>query len=82
MFDYSAEAELFPARGRRDRRRGRIGYRRFDRAGDAIRFAIAELPPELLVGAYLEVDETRFDSREIRRLYDSVEYPFVRRATG
>jgi hypothetical protein len=81
LFDYSAVAELFPAGGRRDRR-GRIGYRRFARAGDAIRFAIEELPPELLVGAYLEVNEIRFDSGAIRRLYDSVEYPFLRRATG
>ena len=82
LFDYSAEAELFPARRSRKFGRGRIGYRRFARAGDAIRFAIEELPPELLVGTYLEVNEARFDSGEIRRLYDSVEYPFDRRATG
>jgi len=77
MFDYSAEAELFPARGRKTGRQG-IGYRRFARAADAIRFAIEELPPELLVGAYLEVDEARFDSRGIRHLYESIEYPLAR----
>ena len=82
LFDYSAEAELFPARRSRKFGRGRIGYRRFARAGDAIRFAIEELAPELLVGTYLEVNEARFDSGEIRRLYDSVEYPFDRRARG
>jgi hypothetical protein len=77
LFDYSAEAELFPARGRKSGRQP-IGYRRFVRAADAIRFAIEELPPELLVGSYLEVDEARFDSREIRCLYESLEYPLVR----
>jgi hypothetical protein len=71
LFDYTAEAELFSA-GRRGFERGRIGYRRFARAGDAIRFAIEQLPPELLVGAYFEVDEARFDGSEIRRLYDAL----------
>jgi hypothetical protein len=79
LFNYSAEAELFSADGRRFGRR-RIGYQRFDRASDAIRFAIERLPPEQLVGAYLEVNESRFGSREIRSLYDSARYPLARRA--
>jgi hypothetical protein len=81
LFDYSAEAELFSA-GKRRFGRGRIGYRRFARAGDAIRFAIEEMPPELLLGAYLEVNDARFDGGEIRRLYDSSEYPHTRRAAS
>jgi hypothetical protein len=81
LFDYSAEAELFPARGRKSGRQP-IGHRRFVRAADAIRFAIEELPPELLVGSYLEVDEARFDSRGIRCLYESLEYPLVRHAVA
>ncbi len=56
------------------------GYQRFDRAADAIRFAIEELAPKQLAGAYLEIDEARFDSIAIRGLYDSAEYPFERRA--
>lgn len=80
-FDYGAAADLFPARGRNSRRQV-ISYRRYVRAADAIRFAIEELPVALLVGTYLEVDEARFDSRAIRGLYDSVEYPFVRRAAA
>ncbi len=77
QFDYGAQADLFPGRGRQFR--GRIcRYRRYVRAADAIRFAIEELPPELLGGTYLEVDESRFDGREIRCLYDSVEYPLAR----
>jgi hypothetical protein len=75
-FDYSTDAELFPSR---DRRRRPVGYRRFARAADAIRFAIEELPPGRLLGTYLEVDEERYDSNAIHRLYESVDYPIVRR---
>jgi hypothetical protein len=55
-------------------------YRRFDRAADALRFAIEELPPRLFLGACLEVEEERFNSNEMRRLYDSAEFPLARRA--
>ena len=58
-----------------------MGYRRFARAADAIRFAMEDLPPELLVGAYLEVEQGRFDDEGIRQLYESADYPLVRRAT-
>src|SRR5262245_66251264 len=78
-FDYGSEAELFPGRHPRSRRPP-IGYKRFARASDAIRFAVEDLPPELLVGAYLEVDEQRFDGEGIKRLYDDPGYPLVRRA--
>jgi len=78
-FDYGRSAELFPTRNRATRRHP-VGYKRFDRAADAIRFAIEELPPELLAGAYLEVEEERFDGPAIRQLYDSQRYPLHRRA--
>jgi len=78
-FDYEAVARVFPARSRKFNRQF-ARYRRFDRAADALRFAIEELPPQLFLGAYLEVEEERFDSNEMRRLYDSAEFPLARRA--
>jgi len=67
-FDYSAEAELFPPRLRKSPHQ-RFGYRRFARAMDAVRFAIEELPAELLLGAVLEVDGERYGGEQIRHLY-------------
>jgi len=76
-FDFNAEAELFPTR-RRLPRREPFGYKRFAQAAQAIRFAMEDLPPECLVGAFLEVEERRYGSDDIRRLYESAEYPLTR----
>ncbi len=35
--------------------------------------------PDLLLGAFLEVEEERFDGKGIRALYDSPVYPLPRR---
>jgi hypothetical protein len=85
VLDYTNEAELSPTSdvelspiGRRKTRQP-TGFGRFARAADAIRFAIEELPPELLLATQLKVAEERFNSEGIRRLYESVEYPLIRR---
>jgi hypothetical protein len=80
-FDYAAEAELFPTRRRLPGRQP-FRYKRFAQAAQALRFAIEDLPPQCLVGAFLEVDEQRYGSDDIRRLYESTEYPLNRRAVG
>jgi len=74
-FDYASEAELFATPARRGKA---LGYRRFARAADAIRFAVEELPSGVLAGTHLQVDDRRVVGQEIRRLYDSVDYPLVR----
>jgi hypothetical protein len=76
-FDYAAAADLFP-NSRTKTRRKVLKFRRFDQASEAVRYAIEELPPELLMGSFLQVDDDRFDGRDIRNLYDSPNYPFRR----
>jgi hypothetical protein len=77
-FSFNKSAELFPAAIRKKKRAG-FAYRRFDTAADAVRFAIEELPADSLNGAYLQVDEARFDQNGIRTLYNSKDFPLARR---
>ncbi len=76
-FDYATPAELFPRSNRMSKQRG-VGYKRFDTAADAIHYAIEVMPPEMLAGAFLEVDEERFDQAGMRSLYASAAYPLKR----
>jgi hypothetical protein len=76
-FNYNAPAELFPGRSRTRRP---IGFRRFDTAAEAIRFAVEQMPSELLIGSVLEADVSRVNGAGIRQLYDSAEYPLDRKA--
>lgn len=77
-FSYDTAAELFPAAIRKKKRTG-FAYRRFNTAAEAVRFAMEDLPADLLNGAYLQVDEARFDQNGIRALYDSGDFPLQRR---
>jgi hypothetical protein len=77
-FNYCASAELFTNKSKWSRR-GPVGYQRFARAADAIRFAIESLPGDSQAGAWLEVGDDRFSASDIRRLYDDEAYPLDRR---
>ena len=77
-FNFNAPAELFPSRNRKVA--SKVKYRRFDRAADAIRFAVEELPEPLLLGAYIEIDEERLGHKDIRALYESDKFPLKKAA--
>jgi hypothetical protein len=77
QFNYSAPAELFSSRMKKGR--GRITYKRFDTAAEAIRFAMEDVPPPALLGVYLEVEEVRYGLPEIQSLYERAAYPLTRR---
>jgi len=76
-FNYHAPAELFPSRNRKAP--SKVKYRRFDKAAEAIRFAIEELAEPQLLGAYIEIETGRLGHREIRELYESAEYPLKKK---
>jgi hypothetical protein len=76
-FDYAAAAELFAGAARKGSKG--FTYNRFDSAAEALRFAIEEAPAQAMLGAYLEVDEARFDFAQIRLLYDNARFPLRRR---
>ena len=80
-FDYGAAAELFPRR-QRTRTMGAVTYMRFAAAAEAIRYAVEEIPANSFRRTFLEVNEERFDSKGIRRLYDCAEYPLPRQPTA
>ena len=55
-----------------------MNYKRFESASEAIRYAIEDLEPAFLYGAVMEIDEERFDGRQIQDLYASDAYPLER----
>ncbi len=79
-FDYRAPAELYASASKTGKRPMR--YTRFNHAAEAIKYAVEELAPELLIGSTLEVNEERFDGFAIRALYDSSSYPLRRQKAG
>jgi hypothetical protein len=77
-FSYNTSAELFPAAIRKKKRAG-FRLSAFWHRGRSGRFAIEELPADSLNGAYLQVEEARFDQSGIRSLYESEAFPLERR---
>jgi hypothetical protein len=76
-FNFSASAELFPSRVKK--RANSVGYRRFNTAAEAVQCVVEDLAPEALLGACLEVNETRLTMDDIHQLYESDAYPLKRR---
>ena len=73
-FDYAASAELYLPKRKRGSRQP-LSYRRFATAADAIRFAVEEIPALRTLGAWMKVGNERFNSDDIRRLYETTSYP-------
>jgi hypothetical protein len=80
-FDYDAPAELYMPKRKSIGRRPASSYRRFAKAAEAIRFAVEELPAIKTLGTWMQVGDQRYNSDEIRRLYESGEYPLRRALT-
>jgi hypothetical protein len=78
--NYRAEAGLYHRLWKGLSKNAPITYKRFKTAAAAIRFAIEQLPEDLLPGSSLEVEGERYDAEEMRRLYHSRDYPLKRRA--
>ncbi len=75
-FNFNAPAELFPSRNRKVA--SKVKYRRFDKAAEAIRFAIEDMPEPLLLGATIQIGDERFGHQQIRALYESEVFPLKR----
>lgn len=76
-FDYDAPAELYMPKGRG---RGATDYHHFTTAAEAIRFAIEDLPALRLLNTWMQIDNERYRGAEIRKVYESDEYPLPRRS--
>ena len=75
-FNFNAPAELFPSRNRKVA--SRVKYRRFDKAAEAIRFAVEDMNEQLLLGATIQIGDERFGHQQIRDLYFSEGFPLKR----
>jgi hypothetical protein len=76
---YAMEASLYYAKSPNSKQKALV-FRRFEKAAEAIRYAVEDLAPNLLEGCSLEVNETRYLGREIRPLYEDRAFPLCRRA--
>jgi hypothetical protein len=76
-FNYNTPAELFISKPRIGSR-SRMKYRRFGTAAEAIRFAVEDFPAVRTLGAWMQVGDDRFNSDQIRGLYDRSDYPLHR----
>jgi hypothetical protein len=78
MFDYGLPAELFMGTPKSCLRQ-RLRYRRFKSAAEAIRFVVEDIPAIRTLSTWMQIGDARFDEEDIRRLYESDDYPLQRR---
>jgi hypothetical protein len=76
-FDYAAPAEVYASKGRGASKRP-MSYRRFDTGAEAVRYAVEVLAPDVQFGTVLEAGDDRYVAADIRRLYESADYPLER----
>ena len=79
-FDYTAPAELFIGKGRGTSRGNHMTYRRFPTSAEAIKYVVEALETATPLRAALVVGEDRYESSQIRKLYDGTRYPFSRKS--
>jgi hypothetical protein len=77
-FNFNEPADLFVGGSIRNRR-APMTFRRFAIGAEAVRYAIEMQPEANLVASVVEAEENRFVGAEIRRLYESEDYPLARR---
>lgn len=80
-FDFTAPAEIFASKGRGASPRP-MTYHRFDTGAEAVRFVMESLSADMLFGTVMEAGDDRFGPSDIRRLYESPDYPLQRSRTG
>jgi len=77
VFDYDASAELYSRIGAG--RHKTLRYHRFERAAEAIRHAMEDIPTLALRGCSLDVADETYVGQAILPLYESADYPLPRR---
>jgi hypothetical protein len=77
--DFEAPAGVYGSSGRKgpSRRQG-LTFRRFPTLAEAVKYAVEEQASHFAMTA-IEVEDLRLDADEIRRLYDSPDFPLARR---
>jgi hypothetical protein len=76
-FNYEASADLYFGAGVRMRTKS-LKYQRFERAAEAIRHVIENIPPQALRRCSLDVAEETYAGDAILPLYESPDYPLQR----
>ena len=76
-FDYDASAELYSRFGGGMHKKP-LRYQRFERAAEAIRHVMEDIPSHALLGCSLDVAEETYIGQAISPLYESPDYPLPR----